>query len=74
MASVVGVHGIGQQSAGPNTLYKNWFPALADGLEAAGGSIGPEGLVCAFYGDLFRPAGEFRSVILRTDPTISRLS
>ncbi|MFC8515576.1 hypothetical protein [Streptomyces sp. NPDC057257] len=58
MARIVGVHGVGKQRLGSNTLSKDWEPALADGLERAGGpKIAPGDLRMAFYGDLFRPPG-----------------
>jgi hypothetical protein len=59
MARVVAVHGIGQELLGPHTLLtRAWFDPLNDGLEHAGASPLPEGqLVCAFYGDLYRPSG-----------------
>ncbi|WP_217210363.1 hypothetical protein [Streptomyces sp. AC550_RSS872] len=58
MARIVGVHGVGKQRLGGNTLLKDWEPALADGLERAGGPRpGPDGMRMAFYGDLFRPPG-----------------
>jgi hypothetical protein len=58
MPRIVGVHGIGQQFKGPNSLHGEWLDALRDGVELAGGSP-PEAkdLVCAFYGKLFRPSG-----------------
>ncbi|MFF2254171.1 MULTISPECIES: hypothetical protein [unclassified Streptomyces] len=60
MARVVGVHGIGKQLLGEHTLLKEWEPALADGLRRAGADVSRPDLdvAMAFYGDLFRPAGE----------------
>ncbi|GAA4292313.1 hypothetical protein GCM10023086_02130 [Streptomyces venetus] len=59
MARIVGVHGVGKQRLGSNTLLKDWEPALADGLDRAGGpKPAPGDLHMAFYGDLFRPAGQ----------------
>jgi hypothetical protein len=58
MARVVAVHGIGQQRVGPDVLRTRWMPALRDGMTLAHmDPIGPEDLLCAFYGDLFRPNG-----------------
>lgn len=52
------MHGIGQQYKGENTLHAEWLPALRDGLARAGVTeFGRADLVCAFYGDLFRPRG-----------------
>jgi hypothetical protein len=63
MARIVGVHGVGKQRLGSNTLLKDWEPALADGLDRAGGPELTAGdLHMAFYGDLFRPAGHTLSV------------
>jgi pimeloyl-ACP methyl ester carboxylesterase len=58
MARIVAVHGIGHQLKGEHTLHSEWLPALRDGLARAGAFL-PDGaqLVCAFYGDLFRPPG-----------------
>ena len=58
MARIVAVHGIGQQRKGAHTLHKDWHPALNDGLARAGHPPVDAGdFTCAFYGDLFRPAG-----------------
>ena len=63
MARIVGVHGVGKQRLGSNTLLKDWEPALADGLDRAGGPQLVSGdLHMAFYGDLFRPAGHTLAV------------
>lgn len=64
MARVVGVHGIGKQLLGEQTLLKEWQPAVADGLRRAKGDVAVSGLdmTMAFYGDLFRPAGEMLGV------------
>jgi hypothetical protein len=35
MAKVVGVHGVGQQFKGEETLRMEWLPALKDGLAQA---------------------------------------
>ena len=61
MPRIVGVHGVAQQLKGPKTLAKDWFPALSDGVTAAGGKIEEGDLVCAFYGGLFRPSGSVRA-------------
>lgn len=58
MAHVVAVHGVGQQHKGPHLLHHEWYPALLDGLTLAGADFKYVELVCAFYGDLFRPAGQ----------------
>lgn len=59
MARIVGVHGVGHQFAGENTLQAQWLPALKDGLARAGHQLDADSdFVCAFYGDLFRPAGK----------------
>ncbi|MCL8010266.1 hypothetical protein [Streptomyces sp. AS02] len=63
MARIVGVHGVGKQRLGGNTLLKDWEPALADGLDRAGSSpFGPGEFRMAFYGDLFRPPGHTLAV------------
>ncbi|MEU6065875.1 MULTISPECIES: hypothetical protein [Streptomyces] len=63
MARIVGVHGVGKQRLGSNSLLKDWEPALADGLERAGGPQPAQGdLRMAFYGDLFRPPGHTLAV------------
>ena len=61
MPRIVGVHGVAQQLKGPETLAKDWLPALRDGVTAAGGKIEDGALVCAFYGGLFRPSGSVRA-------------
>ncbi|MFF7040834.1 hypothetical protein ACIP4T_03965 [Streptomyces massasporeus] len=63
MARIVGVHGVGKQRLGSKTLLKDWEPALADGLDRAGGPLLASGdLHMAFYGDLFRPSGHTLAV------------
>lgn len=57
MGRVVLVHGVGQQTGGPETLLTRWLPALRDGVTLAGGTPPLDGVAMAFYGDLFRPAG-----------------
>lgn len=59
MAKIVGVHGVGHQFKGENTLRAEWLPALKDGLARAGHQLASdEDFMCAFYGNLFRPAGK----------------
>ena len=59
MPRIVAVHGIAQEYKGSHTLADGWLPALRDGLDRAGASLTDDGdFVCAFYGDLFRPAGK----------------
>ncbi|MFB7738500.1 hypothetical protein ACFC08_29775 [Streptomyces sp. NPDC056112] len=64
MTRMVAVHGIGKQTLGEETLRKEWLPALNDGLARAGTThrLGDPDLAMAFYGDLFRPEGEFLAV------------
>lgn len=58
MIEVVGIHGIAQQQGGRLQLLERWRPALADGLERAGGRPVPAHVLdLAFYGDLFLQAG-----------------
>jgi hypothetical protein len=58
MGLIVAVHGIGQQFKGESTLHKDWLPWLQDGMNrAAAPPLASDQLVCAFYGDLFRPKG-----------------
>ncbi|MCX5097822.1 hypothetical protein OOK36_56340 [Streptomyces sp. NBC_00365] len=61
MARVVAVHGIGKQTLGEETLRRQWLPALNDGLTRAdrGVRLTASDVSVAFYGDLFRPDGEF---------------
>ncbi|MEU6258666.1 hypothetical protein [Streptomyces sp. NPDC047043] len=61
MARVVTVHGIGKQTLGEATLRKEWLPALNDGLQHNGAAdrLGEADVTVAFYGNLFRPEGEF---------------
>jgi hypothetical protein len=59
VAKIVGLHGIGHQFKGENTLRAEWLPALKDGLARAGCQLASdEDFACAFYGNLFRPAGK----------------
>jgi hypothetical protein len=61
MARVLCVHGVGQQLAGEDSLAGEWARALRDGIRRSGSPEsrlpGSEEIRCAFYGDLFRPAG-----------------
>jgi hypothetical protein len=59
MASILVIHGIGQELEGPHTLHARLFPALRDGVTRAGSDIAPEDVAFASYGELFRPAAEF---------------
>jgi hypothetical protein len=59
MARVVGVHGVGNQFHGENTLRAEWLPALKDGLARADRRLASdEDFACAFYGNLFRSRGK----------------
>lgn len=62
MASIVAIHGIGQQSKGPGVIRSEWFVPLGDGLRHAGHTLTDESVAFAFYGDLFRGAEHTRSV------------
>ncbi|MFI9324896.1 hypothetical protein ACIGXI_34675 [Kitasatospora aureofaciens] len=64
MAPVVCVHGMGQQVLGEDRLRAAWWPALCDGLRRAGaeGLVAEPDVAMAFYGDLFRPAGQMLAV------------
>ncbi len=58
MTIILGIHGIGQQRKGPNTLHNEWWPAMQDGVHVAGADLASLAtLRFAFYGDMFRPAG-----------------
>lgn len=58
MAFIIGVHGIGQQYKGANTLRSDWLPAIRDSLALVGAILPDDkAFVCATYGDLFRPRG-----------------
>jgi hypothetical protein len=61
VARIVVVHGVGQQIEGSLTLHDRFFPALADGTSRAGGSVRPDDVAFASYGDFFRPRGEVLS-------------
>jgi hypothetical protein len=58
MATIVGVHGIGQQFKGPAVQKGEWLAPLCDGVALVSSrQLGEADLTCAFYGDLFRPSG-----------------
>ena len=58
MATIVGVHGIGQRSKSEDILHAEWFPPLCEGIESIGmPGVLPEQLKCVFYGDLFLDSG-----------------
>jgi hypothetical protein len=63
MARIVVVHGIGQQTEGGLTLHDRFFSALNEGVARAGGSILPEEVVFASYGEYFRPPAEVLSPV-----------
>jgi hypothetical protein len=53
------VHGVGHQFGGENTLCTEWLPALKDGLARVSRRLASDDdFACAFYGNLFRPAGK----------------
>jgi len=55
MASILAVHGIGQQFKGNAIIHSEWWPALTSGLHIVGRHLSdPAQLDCAFYGHLFR--------------------
>ena len=58
MARVVVVHGIGKQTDGELTLHPTLFPALEQGVVRAGGTLRPEDVLFASYGQFFRPQAE----------------
>jgi hypothetical protein len=63
MARLVGVHGVGKQVLGEQSLLRDWWPALGDGLTRADADLVLAGDVAmAFYGDLFRPQGELLAI------------
>jgi len=61
MARIVVVHGVGQQFEGELTLHEVFFSALKQGVVRAGGSVEPDDVVFASYGELFRPPAEVLS-------------
>lgn len=64
MATIIIVHGIGQQFEGSNTLHAQLFPALSDGLAHSGKRVASTDVFFAYYGHLFRPEAE----MLATEP------
>jgi pimeloyl-ACP methyl ester carboxylesterase len=58
VSEVVVVHGVGQQVKGRHVLHAELFPALRDGVAAAGAEIAAGQVEFACYGRLFRPRGE----------------
>src|SRR5471032_637523 len=59
MAKIVGVHGVGNQFKGENSVRAEWLPAIEDGLARARRPISlGDDFACAFYGYLFRPTGK----------------
>lgn len=68
MARVVVVHGIGQQTEGGLTLHARLFPALQEGVVRAGGSVQPDEVLFASYGDFFRPQAEVLAPALAFGP------
>jgi hypothetical protein len=63
MAQVVCVHGVGSQLGGEQSLLASWYPALCDGLARANVvPLARREVAMAFYGDLFRPPGEWLTV------------
>ncbi|MGH3188761.1 MAG: hypothetical protein ACRDOL_16130 [Streptosporangiaceae bacterium] len=67
MARIVCVHGVGSQLRGEQSLLTDWYPALCDGLaRAKTASVTRDEVAMAFYGDLFRPSGEW---LAAGDPT-----
>lgn len=61
MARIVVVHGVGQQTEGGLTLHDRFFSALMEGVVRAGGSVQPDDVVFASYGEFFRPPAEVLS-------------
>ena len=60
MALIVGVHGIAQQTEGAPALLKDWWPWLESGVDNAKRKVPANALALAFYGGLFRAAGQYR--------------
>jgi hypothetical protein len=60
MSWLVCMHGIGQQAAGEELLLHDWRPVQLDGLTRAGhrDAVRAGDVAMAFYGNLFRAAGE----------------
>jgi hypothetical protein len=63
VARIVVVHGIGQQTEGGVTLHDRFFSALKEGVVRAGGTVQPDDVVFASYGDFFRPEAEVLSPV-----------
>jgi hypothetical protein len=61
VARVVVIHGVGQQIEGSLTLHDRFFSAIQEGVARAGGSLQPDEVVFASYGDFFRPPAEVLS-------------
>jgi hypothetical protein len=61
VARIVVVHGIGQQTEGGLTLHDRLFPALQQGVVRAAGSVQPDDVAFASYGEFFRPEAEVLS-------------
>jgi pimeloyl-ACP methyl ester carboxylesterase len=66
MARVLCVHGVAQQVKGEDSLWGEWAGALRDGIRRSGCAEAElpqeDDIRCAFYGDLFRPAGRMLAV------------
>jgi pimeloyl-ACP methyl ester carboxylesterase len=62
MASIVIVHGVGQQLVRENTLHSRLFPALCDGLAFKSVRIEPADVAFASYGYIFRPSDEYLGI------------
>ncbi|MEU2036874.1 hypothetical protein [Nocardia amamiensis] len=63
MARVVFVHGIGAQTSGGSSMTGPWLRAMNDGLALTGaGPVSESEVGFAFYGNLFRPPGEWLSM------------
>jgi hypothetical protein len=63
VARVVVIHGIGKQTDGELTLHPTLFPALEQGVVRAGGTVRPEDVFFASYGQFFRPQAEVLSPV-----------
>jgi hypothetical protein len=63
VARIVVVHGIGKQTEGELTLHGDLFPALQQGVVRAGGSVQPDDVAFASYGESFRPQAEVLSPV-----------
>jgi hypothetical protein len=58
MARIVGIHGIAQETRGPDVLRTQWAPALRDGMVLSGAEPPDEAdFAIAFHGNLFRKKG-----------------